>query len=301
MSPEQLLSKVDAIIDAEKEKLGGVVSVAENQLFEKVINLSKGLDTNSDGEIIQSVGNVAKIQAIARQVGPIIDSSKWTEASASFASSLYEINDLQNKYFVSLKEKMPPKDFMKAIQKQVQANVIEELSGDALKANIKNTLSDVLTTATSTGGKFSDYVNTIRKSLVSDKVNPGAIGSHAKTILVDTLNNNSRAYENAIAGHIGLEWGAYIGSNIDTTRPFCIGATERRYWHISEIPGMLKCIYPEFSDVEFNKNTGLPSGMPDFENASNFTTLCGGYGCRHRWIWVSVLSVPEIYRLKFPA
>lgn len=298
MTAQELYDKIEAIIDKEVKALDGKIPAAEKQLFNKIIARSKSLETNTDGDLKQSIFNVKEIQNITGSINTLVDSSKWVDMSSNFASTLYEISDLQNKYFASLKQKMPPKEFRDALQKKIQADVIEELSGDKLKASIKGTLNTILTTATTSGGSFADMVDTVKKSIVTDGNNPGALKSHAKTVVVDTIANNSRAYENAIAGHIGLEWGMYVGGNIKSTRPTCLACTKRRYWHKSEIPLILNGSYPEFAlfNGKINEDTGLPYGMPDYENASNFTTLLGGYGCRHRWIWVSAEIVPIGYK-----
>ena len=89
-------------------------------------------------------------------------------------------------------------------------------------------------------------------------------------------------------------WGG-IGSNIKTSRTFCIALTEKKYYHRSELAQIIKGNFTEFKQMkgEIYDKTKLPQGMYDDTNTSNFQVYRGGYNCGHQAYPIPNSSVPK--------
>ena len=99
---------------------------------------------------------------------------------------------------------------------------------------------------------------------------------------------------NLVSSDLGYEWYRYMNSDIETTRCFCDAMTDKDYFHISEVPGLLKGkgLRCDGEPVPIYAKTGLPYGMIDGTNAENFFIRAGGWNCGHSIQPVNVRQVP---------
>jgi hypothetical protein len=95
--------------------------------------------------------------------------------------------------------------------------------------------------------------------------------------------------------YLGWEWFRYVGSNLKTTRTFCKALTQKQYYHRSELPKIIKGNFAEFKEMKgkIYDKTGLPQGMIEDTNVSNFQTYRGGYNCGHQSYPIPNYLVPE--------
>ena len=129
---------------------------------------------------------------------------------------------------------------------------------------------------------------------------------YTKQITTDSINQYNRQYTQAVATGFNYSWYSYANSLISTSRPFCIAMHERDYFHVSEIPDLLAATDLYYTNpktgtsekVPIYARTGLPAGMYDSENVSNFLILLGGYSCGHQARPVSeelvMMQAPDI-------
>jgi hypothetical protein len=82
-----------------------------------------------------------------------------------------------------------------------------------------------------------------------------------------------------------------MNTDIETTRCFCDKMTDKNYFHISEVPEVLKGL-----GCDIYKKTGLPYGMIDGTNPENFFIRAGGWNCRHSIHPVAERQVPKNIR-----
>ncbi|MER3499851.1 MAG: hypothetical protein C4308_15185, partial [Chitinophagaceae bacterium] len=130
----------------------------------------------------------------------------------------------------------------------------------------------------------------------------GAILKYTKQITTDAVNQYSAQYMQNMTSDLGYEWYRYQGKNIDTSRPFCFAMTEREYFHITEVQDLLaaKDLYytedGEKKRVRIYKRTGLPYGMIEDTDESNFFVRRGGYNCGHQIFPVAESRVPQEHK-----
>jgi len=91
-----------------------------------------------------------------------------------------------------------------------------------------------------------------------------------------------------VSNDLGYEWYRYMNSDIETTRCFCDKMTDKDFFHLSEVPTILKGM-----GCDIYKKTGLPYGMIDGTNAENFFVRAGGWNCGHSINPVAKLQVPK--------
>ncbi|MBK7885129.1 MAG: hypothetical protein IPJ81_16090 [Chitinophagaceae bacterium] len=136
--------------------------------------------------------------------------------------------------------------------------------------------------------------------LIDNETGEGQLQKYTKQITTDALNQYSGQYTQIVSSDLDFEWFRYSGSNIETTRPFCLACTKKKFIHISEIPQLLKGNFPEFREFDgvINEKTGLPAGLIAGTDVSNFMINRGGYNCAHQLRPVSEDLVPKEYLAK---
>jgi hypothetical protein len=101
----------------------------------------------------------------------------------------------------------------------------------------------------------------------------------------------------SINADLGLKWFAYRGSNIKTTREFCLHMTKKEYIHESEfetvLSGNIDC-----HQCRIYERTGLPQGLIEGTTPENFPTYRGGWNCQHGLYPVPEIMVPKKVREK---
>lgn len=265
----------------------------QKDILDEVLLLIKDLETDN-GNIRTNTGNLKIIADIKSKLEVIILNPEYKQAVKNYVGSFAEITKLQNEYFREIEDKFKPPKIQKELLKQAKEDVVSKLTESGIEANLVEPVKDIIRKAITSGSSYKALQAQLTNYL-SETDTEGQLVRYTKQISTDAINQFSRQYSNLISSDLGLEWFRYSGSNIKTTRPFCLACTDRKYFHISEIPQLLKGDFPEFKkyDGELNSKTGLPQGMYPETDVSNFYTLLGGYNCGHQYRPVSEDMVPE--------
>lgn len=156
---------------------------------------------------------------------------------------------------------------------------------DAIKTHINKT-------------SYNDFAIIIAKSLNIDYDNihnDDRLYKYITDLSLD-INMQFKAIQSTLfSGDLQLNWFMYIGSNLTTTRAFCLAMTDKTYFHKCEIPRLLEGDFSEFQKHggEFDDDTELPVGMYSHTDEDNFRIYRGGYGCGHTISPISEVAVPE--------
>jgi len=262
----------------------------------------KDLDLQN-GNIKASVANIRKIAAFKDRIYTIIKNSDYSEKLDKYITAFNEVAVLQNKYFTSISNEFKPTALLKEVTKQSIDATVDALTEQGLNSNLIQPIHDILLTNSTTGGSYQDMVNQLREFMTKTDSGVGELERYAKLITTDSINQFSAQYTNIVANDLGLDWFMYDGSLIKTSRAFCEACVKKKYIHRSEFPDLLKGDFPEFKEEggEIYDKTGLPSGMIEGTNSSNFPVLRGGYNCGHQLIPVSSAVVPEYVKAKLSA
>ncbi len=183
-------------------------------------------------------------------------------------------------------------DVLNELRRQTTENMLSKgMIDERLLKPIENLLRiDIIR-----GLSYQDAEETLKKYLVKPKDEESPFGNHIKNITRDALSQYDGALNNEVRKEYKLETMIYIGSLIETSRPFCIHMrdTQKRYTKeevekiLDEyIPNGIPSTAPVTLEVNGKpKRTTKGSGMIEFTDINNLTINRGGYGCRHLIRW----------------
>lgn len=257
---------------------------AQRQILEKIILSIKGLETDPDGFIKQSISNRKILQKAANAFDSYVKESGYKKAIEKFIGVVPKVDAINEAFFLGLSEGFKPNaQYVSNLRNQLIADLESYLLNDGFESQIKKPLLDILNQNVNTSARFTDMLSQIQQYIVGNKDLDGRMLSYAKQITTDAIFNYSRSYQQAIASDLGLEWYLYSGGLTKEgkysggSRDFCIARADK-YFHHSEIE--------KWASADW---TGKRRGT----NASSIFTFAGGYNCRHSLIPVSSDVVPD--------
>lgn len=268
-------------------------------MLKEILSELKRLDT--DGDTIKvTVKNLSVINSISKKLTRLILTDQYLNEVKDFVKTFNEVTVLQNEYWKSIEDTFTPKTLLKEIRNQTIQNTIEGLTKAGIGANITTQIKAILKTNITTGGSYEALTNQLREALTDTPKSDGVLSRYAKQITSDAINQYNRQYTQAASAGLGFSWFAYRNSDIKTTRCFCDAMTDKVYFHITEVPDLLKGKGLRCEDKSTGKSipipiydkTGLPQGMIDGTNPENFFVYAGGYNCRHSIDPVTEMRVP---------
>jgi len=127
---------------------------------------------------------------------------------------------------------------------------------------------------------FSDYDIDSIKALV--KGTGDVLPRYVNQVSLDTLSQIHGALQSEIQIKYKPTKGRWIGSEIETTRPFCKHMkTLTNPISRETLQGVLNKYIPDGKPKQL-----IGSGMIEGTNIDNFAINRGGYNCGHLWVWI---------------
>lgn len=273
----------------------GVLPQIQQQMLESVMLKTQQLELKGD-QIRISSQNLKKLVDVQASMRKILLSDQYLKAVGNYAKAYNEVTKLQQSYFQTVKANYGGPALAKEMMKLAKDSVVDKLTENGLMANVAEPVKDIIGRAITSGSSYATLQEQLNETLAGK--DGGLLERYTKQISTDAINQYSRQYSQLASADLGLEWFRYAGSNIKTTRPFCLACTDRKFFHVSEIPALLRGDFPEFKkyDGKIYDKTNLPQGMYPDTDVANFPTLLGGYNCGHQYRPVSDKRVPEDIR-----
>lgn len=287
---------ITAVIEEAIASFDKVLPGVQNKALEEIINLTKDLETRN-GKIINSAKNLRKIGEIKNKLQKLTLSDAYKKAVREFIGTFEVIAGMQDNYFRKYVPKFKPEKKMLIIKQYAIDQTIFDLMGQGMSSQVVEPVMNVLRDNITTGGSYAKFQQQLADYLVNNTSGDGKLTKYTKQITTDAINQYNAQYHETIAGDLGFEWGRYVGSDIETTREFCDQMTDRDYFHISELPELLKG-HIDGHQCKLSKKTGLPLGMIPGTNADNFKVRRGGYNCGHGVYMIPESAVPANIRAK---
>lgn len=284
MRPEELADEIARLIEAADLRYTKEVLRVQQELYNKLVRVLKGLELDADGYILQNSTNRAILRKAEGVFDEVIKNSIYTEAINDQISNIPEIEALNERYFQTVDKFFKPnRVFLKELRTQVIRDVNTMALNDGLIANVKIPLNQILNQNINSGGSFAGFLDQLRNFMLGEGQNSGKLLSYSRTFLSDTLFNYARAYQQAVTKDLDLEFYLYQGGVTEPgkksggSRDFCL---ERigSFYHHNEIEA--------WASLEW---AGKRAGTTE----SSIFTFAGGWNCRHSLIPVSEIIVPK--------
>lgn len=292
---KDILKKIDESISNMNKRIPSI----QKDIYDSLQEDLRKLDLQ-DGKIKTTVKNLSLINSIKNKLNRIILTDEYKSEVKEFAKSFNEITTLQKQYWRGIENQFKPKPLLQAIKTQAISDTVSKLTEAGIGANIAEPIADILRTNITTGGSYKKLTEQLRENLVNTQT-PGTLEKYVGQITTDAINQYSNQYTQIVSNDLGYEWFKYDNTDILSTRPFCDAMTDRPYFHISEVPALLRgegLTYVNKKSglrepVPIYEKTGLPSGMIPGTDASNFFIRRGGYRCGHSIRPVNERQVPQ--------
>jgi hypothetical protein len=296
------LNKLIDTIQNAIDKFNSDIPAAQQAMLDEVYQLMKELDVKQ-GSVAASVKNLRIISDIRKKLEKAILNDDYTSQIQDFVDTFSTISNLQSDYFASIKSEFAAGKFLAEIQSQSIDLALESLTESGIHTNVSSKIQEILMQNVTSGAKYSDMVEQMRKFIVGSDNVPGILERYTKQITTDSLNQYAATYTKVVTDDLGLDWFMYTGALIKTSRIFCRALVAKKYVHKSEIPNIIKGDFEEFRELKgkIDDNTGLPQGMIDGTNESNFQIRRGGYNCGHQFAPVPAAVVPKNLRMAIEA
>lgn len=284
---EKILSLIEKSASDFNDQIPGL----QKQLYKDLVKEVQKLQTR-EGNILSNVENLKLIGTIRNKLEKIILNEDYLKNVGNYVQAFDAVTALQIQYFQEFNNKFRPKKTLKIVQDLAIEATLNSLTEAGINVNVLEPVKELLKANIIGGGNISDLMEGLRKRIVSDGNDLGALERYTKQITTDALNQYSAQYHNTVSEDLGLEWYRYIGSLITTSREFCIYLTKKEWVHKSELPEIVKGNI-DGHKCQLNKKTGLPLGMISETNEGNFMIFRAGYQCGHQFFGVPTVSVPS--------
>lgn len=293
--------KIAQQISDSVEEFNKSIPAVQKSILNEIELLLKDIDTKN-GSITANAKNVRLIAQIKQRIEKLIlKNKKYKKNLTKYLESFNDITKLQNEYFEEISKEYKPPKLLAAIREEAISATYDSLTKAGISANISEPIQDILRVNITSGAKYSDMLKTVREFIAGNPEKVGALSKYAKQITTDSLNQYAAQQSDLVTNDLDLQWFEYTGALIETSRPFCDALHKKRYVHKSELPKIVEGDFKEFKDIDgkIYDKTGLPEGMIEGTNATNFKVYRGGWNCGHQLVPVSEIAVPKELRAKF--
>lgn len=287
-SLNELIDTINSSLDDAIGKFNDNLDPVQKAVYEQILVLTKDLDL-SGGKLKRTVKNIRAIGKLKKAIKGIILDDKYLNKVAHFAKAFDSVTQLQNQYFSKLITDFSPPKVIDAIRQDAVNSTVELLTESGLDANVGKGVEDILRTQLRSGGSYADLTDQLKTFLTGKD---GAFVKYAKTITVDSINTYAATVNDAISNDLGLQWFSFNGSMMTTSRPMCLEMHKRKYFHLSEIPDLIKGKV-DGKQTPLAKSTGMPLGMKEETTVDNYMQLRNGWQCGHQFNMTTESQVPK--------
>jgi hypothetical protein len=298
---KELNATLDAIDRGIIDFQDGIPEI-QRRIYERLILLQKELQIQG-GTITNSAKNIRLLSRIKADLYDIIfDDTDYMETVTQFSQLYSKVDQLNAAYFKAFEKKFRPSKIVPEIRKQSVSLVLENLTEAGLEANLINPVREIINTYVTTGGSYAKLATELQNYITGYDSDAGRVEGQlqkfTRQITTDAINQYSATVNEVMTQDLGWEWYRYQGSNVRDTRTFCEALKKKKYFHRSELNKIIKGDFEEFRALKgkIYDKTGLPQGMYDDTNTSNFLQYRGGYNCGHQAYPIPTALVPASVR-----
>lgn len=252
------------------------MEVTQRNVMRNVTRFIRQIETDSQGGIIISTGNLKTIRGIKGEISNLIVDKPYMNRVGEYLGNFSKIKGVTDNLFEGLSEFESSSQLFKNILSINVRLTKNSLSKTGINHNVIQPVINIITKGVTSGSSIMDMEDSLRLQILGDNERLGGLERYTKQITRDALNQYSRNYNEAISVDLGMDWYYYSGSKIDDTRSYCLERAGK-YFHKKEVEQ-------------------VPSrwaGMIPGTNSSSIFINAGGYNCRHLYMPVLIDVVPQ--------
>ena len=277
----------------------GKVPAVEKAMYEEILKLTKELKIDSRGRIRNTIDNYKILSELRTRLERVVFTSEYKKASKKLLKSFDDINKVTNDYFATFATSptATTQDILKILRQESVNRTALYLGESGVNINVISKVQEILQTNITSGGSYAQMQSDMKAFIQGDAESLGAFNKYANTFVVDGVNTYARTYQTLLTEDLNIEWYMYVGSLLETSRPWCKHMVDKRYIHKSELDTVL---YDNVDGVEIcsaeipcNSKTKLPAGMKKDTTPQNLLVNAGGWNCGHKFIGVDSAVVPQ--------
>lgn len=282
--------EIQAVIDEAIEVFDSRVPGVQNAALQEIMGILKEMEVRN-GKIINSVKNLKYVGTIKNKLRALTLSNDYKSAVRGFLGAFDIVAEMQDNYFRKYVSKFKIPKQIQVIKSYSIDQTIFDLMGQGLVSEVVDPVHKLLQGNIAAGGSYLHMQKQVEDYLINNDSGSGRMLQYTRQICTDAIHQYNAQYHGTLAQEFGFKWGRYVGSDIETTREFCDHMTDKDYFHVSELPDILK---GKISDHQcrLSKTTGLPLGMIPGTDVDNFKIRRGGYNCRHGVYMIPDSAVP---------
>ena len=292
------MSKIEDNIDLVNDKIDDEVNrflegvdKSQKGIFNRLLGIVKGVETDQDGNIKQTVKNLKLLASVRKTIENEIITDAYIKRSESLFNQFPAIAQLNNGYFETLEAAFDPnRELFKEVVKNSINATRTSLLDSGIAENVVNPIVKIVDDSVTSGAGFADMVDELRVIIKGDPERLGQLMRYSKQITQDALNQFNATYNETIARDLDLEWYFYSGGKRSTSRPFC-KKYAGRYFHKKEIEDFGK--RKDLDGSSLCSGPNLCEGRIKGTNSSNIFRYRGGHNCKHIYKPTLVDSVPK--------
>ena len=295
------MSKIEDNIDIINDKIESDVTKflagvekSETGIFNRLLGIVKGVETDVNGNIKQTVKNLRLLSSIRKSIESEIITDAYIARVSTLANQLPAIASLNNDYFKVIEVAFDPnRELYKEVVKNSINSLNASLKASGIDQNVIEPIIKIVDDSVTSGASFSDMVDELRLVIKGDKEVLGQLNRYASQITRDALNQFDATYNQTIAQDLGLEWYFYSSGRRKTSRAFC-KKYAGRYFHKKEVED-----FGDRKDIDGSAlcggstKTNLCTGRVKRTNSSNIFKYRGGHNCVHIYKPTLIDGVPK--------
>lgn len=295
---DALIQSITDEADQAIAKFNSNTDQIQKSVYDRILRVVKDLKLTG-GKLAKTGENVRAISKLKADILSAIQTDQYVAQVADFAKAFNTVTKLQNQYFSALVKDFKPAAVLKDIRNDAVDLAVESLTDTGLEENLVKPVQDLIRTSVNSGGSYADLSDQIKNYILGESKVDGALVKYAGQITTDSINNYSATYHDLVSEDLGLEWFMFTGSMLTTSRPMCVAMNDIKFFHVSQIPELLKGIVNGVQ-TPVNKKTGLPNGFRANTTVSNYMQVRNGYRCGHQFVRVTESVVPPsiVYNFK---
>lgn len=261
---------------------------AESQVYDKVVEIISRLEI-SGGNYVISSKNLKAASEVSTMLRGVLLESDYTNFVAEFAKEFDTQAAITNSYFAKEFSSFTASEMAASVVETSKRQAIDLLLNRASDAEFIKPLQGIIEQSVINGSGYSETLKSIREFVQGNEEVPGGLERYSRTYAHDTFAIADRSHTSVVSEELEAEWFLYSGDTIATTRPFC-DERHNEYFYYKEIQAWGKGERTE--GMAWPKDNTWSGRIPE-TNSSTIFSYCGGFGCRHNILPVSIFSVPR--------